>query len=207
MPISEWLWRKGSKGPKYQRWSEHKIMSFGILSRRKALLGLVGGPLVLTMPAPTADVAHLRRDPREVRLEHYFGEKNCPAKSYAREFVQAADRHNLDWRLLPSLAFIESGGGKAYKNNNMFGWDNGDHRFRSVKDSIHKIAERLANSHYYKNKDIDAMLWTYNPIPGYRDAVKGVMEDLGPAKATRPVKLGESDFARPGRRGEGWRRR
>jgi hypothetical protein len=182
-------------------------MNFGILSRRKALLGLVVGPLTLTMPAPTADFAPHRRDPREVRLERYFSDKQSPAKSYARDFVNAADRHNLDWRLLPSLAFIESGGGKAYKNNNMFGWANGEIRFRSVKDSIHIIAERLANSHYYKDKDLDSMLWTYNPIPGYRDRVKEVMEDLGPARATRPVKVGDSSLSRPTKRGEGWRRR
>ncbi len=207
MPFGEWPWRKGSQEPKYQTRSEYKIMSFGILSRRKALLGLVVGPLTLTMPAPTADFAPHRRDPREVRLERYFSEKQSPAKFYARDFVNAADRHNLDWRLLPSLAFIESGGGKAYKNNNMFGWANGEIRFRSVKDSIHIIAERLANSHYYKDKDLDAMLWTYNPIPGYRDAVKEVMEDLGPERATRPVKVGDSSLSRPTRRGEGWRRR
>jgi hypothetical protein len=159
------------------------------------------------MPAPTADFSHLRRDPRELRLERYFAEKNSPAQSYARDFVKAADRYDLDWRLLPSLAFIESGGGKAYKNNNIFGWNNGDTRFRSVKDSIHIIAERLANSHYYKDKNLDAMLWTYNPIPGYRDRVKFVMQDLGPEKATRPVRLSASGLAQPTKRGQGWRRR
>jgi hypothetical protein len=171
-----------------------------------AVLGLVAGPLAVHMPAPTADFSHLRKDPRELRLERYFESKNSPAKAFARDFVRAADQHNLDWRLLPSLAFVESGGGKAFKNNNMFGWQNGDHRFRSVKDSIHRVAERLANSHYYRDKDLDQLLYTYNPIPGYTERVRWVMEDLGPARATRPVRLGASShLSQPSRRGEGWR--
>jgi hypothetical protein len=151
-------------------------------------------------------MSHLRRDPRELRLERYFADKDAPAQSYARDFIRAADRHNLDWRLLPSIAFVESTGGKAYKNNNMFGWANGDIRFRSVRDSIHIIAERLANSHYYKNKNLDGILYTYNPIPGYRERVKEVMEDLGPARASRPIRLAESRYSQPSRRGQGWSR-
>jgi hypothetical protein len=115
-------------------------------------------------------------------LEQYFEEKQCPVKPLAKDFVEAADRHELDWRLLPSLAFVESTGGKTYRNNNIFGWANGGTRFQSVKSSIHIVAERLANSRYYKGKPLERVLRTYNPVPGYAGRVMEVMEDLGPAE-------------------------
>ncbi len=183
------------------------MSNFGNSSRIAAIVGLMAGPFVASSPVPASAQMLSPKDPRTVRLEQYFEIKNCPVKALAKEFVEAADRHQLDWRLLPSLAFIESGGGKAYKNNNIFGWGNGGLRFRSVRDSIHIVAERLANSHYYKNKNLDDVLSTYNPVPGYTERVKWVMEDLGPEKASRPLRLGTGAISPPSRRGEGWRRR
>lgn len=164
-------------------------MSFSKSSHLLAILGMMAGPFVATSPAPTGEMASLRQDPRRVRLEHYFEEKQCPVKPLAAEFVAAADRHKLDWRLLPSIAFVESSGGKTFHNNNIFGWRNGDHRFRSVKESIHTVAERLANSQYYRNKPIEKVLNTYNPTPGYKERVLTVMDDLGPSRPTRPLRL------------------
>lgn len=165
-------------------------MSFGTSSRMLAIVGIMAGPFVVTSPTTTVGAqAAEKQDPRLVRLERFFEEKQCPVRPLAKDFVAAADRHNLDWRLLPSIAFIESSGGKAYHNNNIFGWSNGDHRFVSIKESIHTIAERLANSHYYRNKPLDKILTTYNPVPGYRKRVRDVMDDLGPARPTRPLQL------------------
>ena len=169
--------------------SDFQIMNFGPSSRMLAIVGIMAGPFVASSPAPTGDEAAGKRDPRLVRLERFFEEQQCPVKQLAEEFVAAADRNNLDWRLLPSIAFIESGGGKEFHNNNIFGWNNGDHRFGSVKESIHTVAERLANSHHYRNKPLDRVLYTYNPVPGYRERVKYVMDGLGPARATRPIQL------------------
>ncbi len=154
-----------------------------------AIVGMMAGPFVAGSPNPVGDQAARKRDPRLVRLERFFEEKQCPVKHLAGEFVSAADRNHLDWRLLPSLAFVESGGGKEFHNNNIFGWKNGDQRFHSVQEGIHTVADRLANSQYYRNKPLDKVLYTYNPVPGYGDRVKYVMNDLGPARATRPVRL------------------
>lgn len=155
-------------------------MRFPFPSRFIAVASLMVGPFVATSPAPTTTHLATPKDPRLVRLESYFEEKQCPVKHFAKDFVDAADRHQLDWRLLPSLAFVESTGGKSYRNNNIFGWANGGVRFKSVKSSIHIVAERLANSHYYRGKPLDRLLRTYNPVPGYAGRVMEVMEDLGP---------------------------
>ncbi len=123
-------------------------------------------------------------DPRLIRIRQYFLERDCPAHQYAEDFVLAADRHDLDWRLLPSLSMIESTGGKEARNNNMFGWDNGNVRFITRRDGIHKVASRLAESRYYKGKTLDQTLRTYNPASQYGRKVKLVMAQLGPANLT-----------------------
>jgi hypothetical protein len=91
-----------------------------------------------------------------------------------------ADAHHLDWRLLPSLAFIESGGGQRNRLNNIFGWDNGASRFVSAREAIHHVAEALAEARAYKGKDLTGKLDAYNPTPGYRRLVTAVMERISP---------------------------
>jgi hypothetical protein len=127
------------------------------------------------------DVASPQTDPRVMRIKQYFLERDCPAHVYASDFVRAADRHDLDWRLLPSISMVESTGGKATMNNNMFGWDNCDVKFSSNREGIYRVAQRLRHSPYYRGKQLDAVLLTYNPRQEYGLKVKAVMAELGPA--------------------------
>jgi len=120
-------------------------------------------------------------DPRLARLRSYFREKNCPIEDLSADFIAAADAHNLDWRLLPAISIIESSGGKRYIRNNIFGWDSCKRGFPTIRDGIHHVAARLANSSLYKNKDVDGILKTYNPYSFYPGRVKRVMRALGPA--------------------------
>ncbi|MBZ5576748.1 MAG: hypothetical protein LAP40_09340 [Acidobacteriia bacterium] len=97
-------------------------------------------------------------------------------------FLEAADRNDLDWRLLPSISFIESTGGKAAPNNNMFGWDSGRAEFPSAVASIHTVGYRLGHSHLYRDKDVDGILATYNPNAEYAERVKSVMRQISPSE-------------------------
>jgi len=116
---------------------------------------------------------------RSLKLKDFFRRKQCPLANEAREFVVAADDNNLDWRLLPSIAFVESGAGKNYRNNNVLGWDNCHKAFTSVRAGIHAVAARLALSPLYRHKDINHILYTYNPRPEYSEKVKAVMRMIG----------------------------
>ena len=146
---------------------------------RKVLLvgGLLGLPAVIGMSheAPKAVLDH---DPRLRRLQEFFSARECPLQDAAADFLIAADRNDLDWRLLPSISMVESSGGKDYKNNNVFGWDSCREGFSSVREGIHFVAARLANSKLYKDKALDDKLSTYNPQPGYPGRVKAVMNSL-----------------------------
>lgn len=125
---------------------------------------------------------HHLKDVREVRLRRFLAERDCPAADSAAAFLAEADEHGLDWRLLPSLAFVETTGGKFAPNNNLFGWNNGLTRFATRRDAIHEVARSMAEDRPYKGRSLQAKLWSYNPSDEYRRLVLFVMEQISPAR-------------------------
>lgn len=134
-------------------------------------------------PAEVPTEKHYTKDSRFRRIKAFFNKRACPMEKYAADLVAAADQNQLDWRLLPSLALVESSGGKVYRNNNVFGWDSCKRRFPTVQAGIHVVAERLANSPYYRGKTLEGKLRSYNQNPGYAATVKRVMSQM----ATEPL--------------------
>ena len=128
------------------------------------------------------DVTKMRKkfDLREAILRRFFRENHCPAENFAGIFVQEADAHGLDWRLLPSLSLVETGGGKHAPGNNLFGWANGKSSFESFGAAIHHVASFLEIGKPYKGKDLDGKLLTYNKRPEYKSLVTGVMRQISP---------------------------
>jgi len=120
------------------------------------------------------------KDPRLAFLRSFFEHGNCPAAKLSPIFLEAADMYALDWRLLPSLSFVETSGGKAARNNNIFGWDSGRAAFSSAAAGIRAVAGYLAQSSLYRHKDVDGILRTYNGRAGYGRRVKDVMRQIAP---------------------------
>jgi hypothetical protein len=89
-----------------------------------------------------------------------------------------ADEYALDWRLLPSLSFVESTGGKTGLFNNLFGWDSGRAHFDSPRAAIRSVGSHLAQSALYRSKSLDEILATYNPNQDYAQKVKSVMRQI-----------------------------
>lgn len=119
-----------------------------------------------------------REDPRQQALKKFFQKTDCPAQNYSADFIEAADRNELDWRLLPSLSYVESTGGKMARNNNLFGWKSGDAQFSSPTEGIHHVGFRLAHSNLYRDKNLDELLAIYNPGVEYAQKVKSVMRRI-----------------------------
>ena len=130
-------------------------------------------------PAPLQPAAS-KPDARVLRLVRYFSKLNCPVLNLAHVFVKAADDNHLDWRLLPSISVIESGGGKAYRNNNIFGWNSGLQAFPTVSTGIEIVASRLGHSPLYRNRDSVGKLRVYKPDEGYVHDVLTVMNRISP---------------------------
>jgi len=159
-----------------------KFMSNGAI----IFAGMVSMPAIVTsvdakLPQkPMIPAVTKTPDPRLSLLQKFFESADAPAKEYSHVFLKEADRNDLDWRLLPSISFVETTGGKAAHNNNLFGWDCGRAEFKSVTESIRKVAHHLGYAERYRDKDLDEMLWAYNPNPEYSRRVKSVMERIAP---------------------------
>jgi hypothetical protein len=93
--------------------------------------------------------------------------------------VLAAELNGLDYRLLPTLAVLESGCGRATKNYNLFGWANGRKVFASFEQGIHFVAQRLRLAPHYRNKTTIEKLRLYNRRASYRAKVLRLMESIG----------------------------
>ena len=161
--------------------------------------GLVIAAGVLGVAAATAHANELETTPditknqkkkfdlRETILRKFLKDNKCPAETFAGIFVAEADAHGLDWRLLPSLAYIETGAGRQAKGNNLFGWANGKARFTSISEAIHEVAHVLAEGRFYKDKTLAAKLKTYNRNLGYGNLVTSVMARIAPVPLPQPL--------------------
>src|SRR5579863_6934967 len=152
-----------------------KLLSSGLV----VFAGVVS-PVAISHRQDTPPPPDTRKDHRFEALRRFFEKSDCPAQRYSAEFLAAADQNELDWRLLPSLSFVETGGGKNAPNNNFFGWASGRARFSSPTEGIRKVGYTLANSGTYRDKDLDALLTTYNPRGRYAEVVKSVMRQISP---------------------------
>jgi hypothetical protein len=147
--------------------------------------GVAGVPAMMlaqtnTQPAEKAQI-RTDEDPRILSLRKFFQKNNSPAQHLSEVFIREADNNGLDWRLLPGLALVESGGGKHCQRFNLFGWMNGKASFESFTDGIRQVAWHLSNSRYYRNKSVSRILLTYNKDPMYRTRVMYVMRLISPS--------------------------
>jgi hypothetical protein len=149
--------------------------------------GLLAAPFTTSVQQYRAQPTVDQNDPRLSRLTKFFADRDCPLRDSAKDFLLAADQNELDWRLLPSISFIESSGGKDYRNNNVFGWDSCKERFPSVRAGIHYVAAQLGRSNRYKGKNVDRKLQLYNPLPEYSQRVKAVMRAIGSCSQPKMV--------------------
>jgi hypothetical protein len=154
------------------------------LSQGLVLVAGLAGVNAVPMQAETspAEKAQIRsdEDPRVVSVRNFFRKFQSPAESVSDVFVREADNNGLDWRLLPGLAMVESGGGKRCNRHNLFGWANGKVGFSSFADAIRQVSWHLSNSRFYKDKTLDGLLLAYNRNPKYRQKVKKAMTLVSP---------------------------
>jgi hypothetical protein len=93
-------------------------------------------------------VAKTGVDTRVKILTSYLKQYNSPLVPYAADFVETADKYNLDWRLVTAISGVESTFGKEIPNNsyNAWGWGvYGDNviRFKSWDDGIETVSQGL----------------------------------------------------------------
>ncbi|MCS7092203.1 MAG: hypothetical protein NZM26_02535 [Patescibacteria group bacterium] len=91
-------------------------------------------------------------DMRVIKLRNFLTKHNSPLAPYAEIFVKSADKHNIDWRLVPAITGVESSFGKRIPPNsyNAYGWANGKHKFDSWESSIEHVTKTLREKYYNK---------------------------------------------------------
>ncbi len=126
-------------------------------------------------------------DDRVFRVNAFFDSYNCPEPNYALEYVRSADRHGLDYRMLPVISLLESTCGTYQRLNNYWGWNSARTGFPTVEHGIEYVTSRLAEHPAYKGRTLDAKLLSYNPRASYGRLAKRLMtkiENLSPAVAS-----------------------
>ena len=97
-------------------------------------------------------------DNRAQILEDFLNSYNSPLSAYSGDFVKSADKYNLDWRLVASIAGVESTFGKhiPYNSQNAWGWGiYGDNvlRFNSWPEAIETISKGLREGYLKDNPE------------------------------------------------------
>ena len=111
------------------------------------------------------------QDEKAQKIDAYFAQRNLPMAGEGQKLVSAAEKNDLPWPLIASMAVIESTAGKnacPEDSNNVFGWDScHGEKFDSMDDAIDTVAESISahretTAKYYKGKDLSDILETYN---------------------------------------------
>ena len=109
-----------------------------------------------------------------------FQSLRLPRPFHVQEYLQAADSHALDYRLLPAISLVESTCGAFERMNNRWGWDSVQSGFPSVPAGIDYITEQLAENPRYKGKTVkQKAVHLQSPIRGYVAGSKTVPESQG----------------------------
>lgn len=91
-------------------------------------------------------------DYRKEYLRRTLERYNSPLKYEVNAFIEVADKYNMDYRILPGIAFSESTLCKNYPTdtNNCYGWGMPLRQFISQRQAIQYIAEKInVSSPYY----------------------------------------------------------
>ena len=93
------------------------------------------------------------------KIETYFrvNRNNAPLADYAEKFVEVANKYGLDYRLLPAIAVMESGGGKSlFRSYNAWGY--GKYSFNSFEEGIEIVGKGLKEGYIDKGRVTPAQI-------------------------------------------------
>ncbi len=116
-------------------------------------------------------------------LQKYLARYNSPLQYHAQDFIDAAETYNLDWKMLPAIAGVESTFGKFIPGGyNAWGWGVYGTQaiyFDSWRDAIFTISQGLREN--YLNRGYTepySMNRIYAASPHWGAGVSYFMNDL-----------------------------
>jgi len=131
-------------------------------------------------------------DSRTKILGEFLGKYNSPLAPFAADFVEIADKYNLNWKLVAAISGVESTFGHQipYESFNGWGWGiYGDNmiRFSSWTEGIETVSEGLRTSYIDKwgAKDVYEIGRFYAASPTWAQRVSYFMRKIDEFKDQR----------------------
>lgn len=149
----------------------------------------------------TTKVEARQLDPRAKTLADYFATKNSPFQYQAQDFIDAADKYNIDWKLVPAISGVESTFGTNSYGYNAWGWGiygNSALGFNSWKDGIYTVTGGLKTGYIDKGlTDPYSINKIYAASPTWGSRVNFFMNDLEKYDATHQTPIiTENNFSK-----------
>ncbi len=118
-------------------------------------------------------------------LQDFLEEKNSPLAPHARDFIDAAEKNNLDWKLVVSISGVESYFGRRipYESYNGWGWGvYGDNviNFASWTDAIETISASIKTKYMDKwdATTVEEIGAIYAADPNWSKKVRNFMNQI-----------------------------
>lgn len=86
-----------------------------------------------------------KTDDRAKILKKFLKSRNSPMTNDADKLVKIADKYNLNWKLLPAIAGVESSYGQMIPQGsyNPYGWNNGGAYFKDWSQASEIVASGI----------------------------------------------------------------
>lgn len=134
-------------------------------------------------------------DPRAKILADYLASYNSPLQYHAQDFIDASDTYGVDWKLVPSIAGVESTFGKFIPGGyNAWGWGVYGTQaiyFKSWRDGIFTVTKGLKEGYISKGlTNPYDMNRVYAASPAWGGHVAYFLNDLDKYAKNYPTKKG-----------------
>jgi hypothetical protein len=159
-----------------------------ILTVLALMPSVAAAPIASANDIPGLQVEEI--DPRYQQLNIWFDKYKCPEPRYVQEYIEAADKNGIDYRLLPAISLQESTCGqhvphwcpKGTLSNNWWGFR--AQCYKSVADGIDSVLNQMANTAPFAGNTVKKMLWYYNGTvnPTYPGSVMIKMKEIEASK-------------------------
>lgn len=138
---------------------------------------------VVSQPEQEMFIEARSLDEKALVLRNYLAQHNSPLQYHAQDFIDAASIYEVDWKLVPAIAGVESTFGKAIPGGyNGWGWGvYGDQAiyFSSWREGIFEVTKGLKE--HYINQGLTtpfAMNRVYATSPSWGGKVTYFMQDI-----------------------------
>src|SRR3990172_288918 len=132
---------------------------------------------------PSAQIEGKVLDKKATILSLYLAQFDSPLQYHAQDFIDASNTYDLDWKMIPAIAGVESTFGKHIPGGfNAWGWGVYGSQaiyFNSWRDGIFTISKKLKENYLNRGlKDPYSINRIYAASPHWGGKVSYFMNDL-----------------------------